>query len=319
MFLALAPAAAGALPEDQARALLADLGFTPGEIAKVEAGELVNGDPESSSPRELVASFAFRIDAAPARVVDEIRSNLLADVPPTVKATGEIHGDGSLADFAEVTLGADPAAATAAYTRGSSDLNLSRDEMAAFAELSDPHDVERQMRVALLERVQAYRAKGLDGIAPYARGEDERSPADELRSASQDSEKLATYAPVAWALLLGYPTGKPEGLEETIRWREYEERGVPTIHLEHEFLVDDGEVRTAVERQFYVSTGYNCAQSIALFVPTPSGTIVVYTHRTSTDQVSGIGGSIRRAIGSRMLASHLESTLQNMQKEMKLR
>ena len=177
MLLALAPAAADALPE--ARVLLADLGFTTGEIAKVEAGELVNGDPESSSPRELVASFAFRIDAAPARLVDEIRSNLLADVPPTVKAMGEIDGDASLADFAGVTLGPDPAEVAADYIHGSSDLNLSRGEIAAFAKLSDPSDVERQVRVALLERVQAYRAKGLEGIAPYARGKDERSPADE--------------------------------------------------------------------------------------------------------------------------------------------
>ena len=118
-------------------------------------------------------------------------------------------------------------------------------------------------------------------------------------------------------LLLAYPAGKPAGLEESFRWRKFDERGVPTIHLEHAFLVADGEARIAVERQFYVSTGYNAAQSIAVFVPTDAGTIVVYTYRTSSDQVEGLGGRIKRSLGNLMLASRLEGTLQKMQKEMK--
>jgi hypothetical protein len=312
MLLALASAAARARPG--AGTLLADLGYSPDEIARIEAGELVQGHAAASSPREVVVSFAFRVDAAPASLVEQIRTNLLYDVDPTVTQTDEIHGAGSLADLAGLTLGPD---AATAYTRGSSDLNLSPDEIAAFAKLTNPSDVERELRAALLARAQAYRAKGLAGIAPYVRGGAERSPADELRSASSASEKLLRYVPVARALLLTYPDGKPAGLEEAIRWRKFDEHGVPTIHLEHTFLVADGEARVAVERQFYVNAGYNAAQSIAVFVPTDAGTIVVYTHRASTDQVDGLGGSIKRSLGNVVLASQLEGMLQKMQKEMK--
>jgi hypothetical protein len=313
--LVFAPAAEGALLE--ARALLAGLGFAPEEIAKVEAGELVKGRTASSSPHEIVATFAFRVDAAPARLVDEIRANFFGEPSPMIGATGEIHGAGSLAEFAALTLAPDAARHAAAYIRGSSDLNLSADEIAAFAKLSDPGDVERQVRVALLARLQAYRMKGLAGIAPYARGKDERSPADDLRSASQASENLTAHVPVAQALLLGYPAGKPAGFEESFRWTTFEERGVRTIYLAHAFLVADGEARVAVEREFFVSAGYNAEQAVAAFLPTDSGTIVVYTNRTSTDEVEGSGGSLKRSIASRMLASKLERMLQTMQQKMR--
>ena len=301
LLLALASAAASTLPE--ARALLADYGFSADEIARVEAGELVRGDPVASTPRELVVSFAFRVDAKPASVVDLIRTYLLADVDP-MRLSGEIHEDGGLADFARITLGPDDAE------------NLSREERTAFAKLSDPGEIARQMRETLLARVQAYRAKGLDGIAPYARGEEQLSPGDELRAASEAAQTLVPYAPVAAALLLAYPAGKPEGFEEMFRWRELEARSVPSLYLEQAFVVADGDVRTSVERQFYVSAGYNAAQAVTAFVPTTTGTIVVYVYRTSTDQVAGMGSSIKRTLGNRMLASKLQGTLEKLRAEM---
>jgi hypothetical protein len=303
--LLLVAADASTLPA--AHALLSDFGFSADEIARVEAGELVRGSPTPSTPRELEVSFAFRIDAAPASVVDLIRTHLLADTASTIRVSGEIHGEGSLDDLAGVTLVPDAAE------------NLSPEERAAFAKWSDPGDVARQMRETLLARVQAYRAKGLDGIPPYARGKQELSPGAELRAMSEAAQKLTPYAPLAAALLLDYPAGKPPDFEETFRWREFDERGVPTLHLEQAALVADGEVRTAIERQFYVSAGYNAAQAVTAFVPTAAGTIVVYVYRTSTDQVAGMGSSIRRSLGNRLLASKLEGTLERMRADMQKR
>lgn len=309
--LTLAAAPARALPE--AKVLLADLGFQPDEIAKVEAGEFVNGSTTPSTPRELVAAFAFRVDAPPAKLAEDLRAGLLTKVDPTITAAGEIHGAGSLADFAKLGFGADAAKRATAYTSGSSDLNLSAEEAAAFAKLSDPSAVEQQVRAALLARVQAYRAKGLAGIAPYVRGSGTRSAADELRAATKASNKLANYAPAAHALVLGYPAGKPADLAETFRWTQFDAHGVPTIALVHSIIVADGDARLAMQRQYYVSTGYNCEQAVAAFLPTGTGTIVVYSNRTSTDQVTGIGGGTKRSIGSRMLESQLEGMFQKIQ------
>jgi hypothetical protein len=81
---------------------------------------------------------------------------------------------------------------------------------------------------------------------------------------------------------------------------------VPTIALVHGLVVPDGDAIVALQRQFYVSEGFNCEQAVAAFLPADGGTVVVYTNHTSTDQVAGFGGGAKRAIGSKLLASQLE-------------
>ena len=66
-----------------------------------------------------------------------------------------------------------------------------------------------------------------------------------------------------------------------------------------------------LERQFYVSTGYNAEQAVAAFLPADAGTVVVYANRTSTDQIAGLGARAKRSIGSKVLASQLEETCSN--------
>lgn len=311
--LAVLPGVAHALPD--ASTLLAGLGFAPDQIAQVEAGRMATGKIASSSPRELVAAFAFKVDVPPAKLADDLRAGLLTKVDPSVSASGVIRGAGSPADFAALKLAPDPEKRAAAYTSGSRDLNLAPDEIAGFKSLSGAAVVEPQVRSDLLARVQAYRAKGLAGIAPYAR--DNRSPADELRSASNASKGLEKFAPAAAALLLNYPAGKPAGFQEIFRWSQFDAHGVPTIALTHSFLVPDGEALIGVQRQFYVSTGYNAEQAIAALVPTSTGTVVIYANRTSTDQITGLGGSAKRSIGSSMLASQLQSVFERLRKTAK--
>ena len=163
------------------------------------------------------------------------------------------------------------------------------------------------MRSALLARLQAYRSQGLAGAAPYARSGGERSPAEELRTATAASKALAKYAPAAYRALSDYPRSKPPGTEEAFHWTQFEAHGTPTLALTHVLLVPDGDAWIAVQRQFYVSTGYNAEQAVAAFLPATGGTLVVYANRTSTDQVTGFGGSAKRSIGSRLLASQLEA------------
>ncbi len=67
-----------------------------------------------------------------------------------------------------------------------------------------------------------------------------------------------------------------------------------------------GAARAVVQRQYYVSTGYNAEQAIAEFLPVKSGTIVVYTNCTFTDRVAGFGGPAKRSIGRRMMSTKLE-------------
>jgi hypothetical protein len=52
-------------------------------------------------------------------------------------------------------------------------------------------------------------------------------------------------------------------------------------------------------------------------MPSQRDTIVAYAGRTSTDQVEGIGGGARRSLGSRVLASQLESMFEKARAQVK--
>ena len=119
--------------------------------------------------------------------------------------------------------------------------------------------------------------------------------------------------PAAYQLLLDYPAAKPPGTEETFRWSQFMANGAPTIALTHGLYVPDGDAWVVVQRQYYVSGGYNSEQAIGALLPMKTGTLVIYTNRTSTDQVTGFGGGTKRSIGSKLLASQLEALYEKIQ------
>src|SRR5262249_46618460 len=104
------------------------------------------------------------------------------------------------------------------------------------------------------------------------------------------------------------------GSLETFRWTRYLAHGEPTVSLTHGLYVPDGDAWVVVQRQFYVSTGYNSEQAVGALMPVEKGTVVFYVNRTSTDQVLGFGGSAKRSIGSKLLASQLQALYEKVRK-----
>ncbi len=312
LVLSAAPALAD-LPD--ATTLLGEFGVGADEIAQIRAGQFAHLALKAASDRELVAGLAFEVPATPADLVAYSKKDLLDEVGPGVISYGIVSGAGSAADFRKLVLRPDAAARAAAYTAAAPGeaLNLSSAEIAAFTQLGSGApvaSVEQQVRSALLARLQAYRSQGLAGIAPYARTNGQRSVAEELRIATEASKVLEKYAPAAYRAVTDYPRANPPGTEESFHWSQFDAHGVPTIALTHVLLVPDGDAWIVVQRQYYVSTGYNAEQAVVAFVPTQSGTIVAYANRTSTDQITGFGGGMKRSIGSDVLESQLESMFQ---------
>jgi hypothetical protein len=313
----LAQPAAAQLPE--AATFLAEIGFSKDQIAQVEAGKFVDTSIQPSSEREIVAAFAFLVQASPRELVNQLRTGLIDETDPNTIGFEMISGAPTLGHFAKLTLQPDAPKRTQAYlgAKPGIALNLSSEEIAAFNKLGSGAStaaVEQAVRSALLARLQAYQAKGLAGIAPYAgAGGNLRSPADELRAATQATKRLQQMVPNAHELLLNYPASKPPGTEEAFRWSHIMAHGAPTIALMHSLYVPEGNSWVVVQRQFYVNTGYNSEQAIAALLPMQTGTLVVYTNRTSTDQVTGFGGGTKRSIGSKLLDSQLQALYQKIQ------
>jgi hypothetical protein len=302
-----------------ARDLLADLGLSAGEIAEVEAGKIVTRSATSTHERDLATSFAFFAPVPPAELVKQLREGLLTKVDANTISQGVLSAAGAVGDFAGLALSPGGAARARRYTASvDASLNLSAEERAAFARLpatAPVAEVESQLRAMLLARYQAYHAKGLAGIAPYARdAEAARAVADDLRRSLEGLAGLKKHAPQAHAAMADYPKSQPAGSEDRFSWVQLIAHGAPTIVLTHGLVIPDGDAFVVMQRQFYVSEGFNAEQAIAGILPAQGGSIVIYANHTSTDQVAGFGGGAKRSIGSKLMSSELQGIFGKVQK-----
>ena len=91
--------------------------------------------------------------------------------------------------------------------------------------------------------------------------------AGELRKASQAARGLEKYLPAFQAVLLGFPQATLPAMRQNFYWAKYNIQGKPTYVLTHILAASDGAARAVVQRQYYVSTGYNAEQAVAGFLP----------------------------------------------------
>jgi len=297
--------------------VLAGLALSPDTKQRVLNGEFVTADAEPVSERDLAVSLVFLVKTSPDSLTRQILSGRLVTTDSQVQSYALFKNPGSAADLAGLKISPKEAQALAGASPGSA-LNLSAAEIKAFNAVpsGNPAAVLEALRAMLLGRYQAYRARGLDGIAPYARGGGEADLAADLRKASQAARGLEKYLPKFHALLLSYPQGMTPDVQEGFSWTRSIIRDVPTYVLQQRMAVADGDARAVMQRQFYVSAGYNGEQAVAGFLPIQGGsTLVVYTSHAFTEQVSGFGGSMKRSMGSRVMANQLKTMFEAARKK----
>jgi hypothetical protein len=287
--------------------ILKEIGMPDDTSQRVLAGEFVTADVKPVSERDLSVAIAFLVKTTPADLSKQVVAGDFISADPQVKQHGEFKGGGSLAALTplQITGGT---AKTFAGAKAGSDLNLSKTEIASFSGLAedDSAAVLDKLHEMLLKRYQSYRASGLAGIPAYDRGGKTSDPAADLRSATNAQQALKKYLPSFQKVLLDYPKAKVEGMNENFYWFAYDISGKPTYVLSHVMVAPDGDAAIVMQRQYYVSTGYNAEQAVAGFLPVKEGTVVVYVNHTFTDQVAGFGGSMKRGIGRNMMESQLK-------------
>jgi hypothetical protein len=300
------PPAAQAQPS--ADQLLTDMRLSAADRQRVLKGEFVTADIPAVSERDLSFAIAFLVKTSPEALGKQVVAGELVTADAQVQAHGEIKGAGSPADFAGLTITSEEAQALSSARAGEA-VNLSAGEIAAFtaARGGGPQAVQQQLRTMLLARYQAYRTSGLAGIAPYDRGGGRSTDhAADLRRAAEATPGLKKYVATFHATLLGYPKVTAPQLRESFFWVKSVIQGKPTYILTHIMAAPEGAARVLARRQYYASTGYNGEQSVAGFLPVQGGTVVVYASHAFTDQVAGFGGSMKRSIGSSVMAGKIK-------------
>jgi hypothetical protein len=284
------------------------LGFPPDTRAKVAAGQFVETSLTPVADTDLTIGIAFLVKQSPETLTRALFDDLMLQrVDPSVAAYGTLSGPDATADeLAKLTLTPAETRAYAAAAPGTA-LNLSPGEITELqAAGKDPKAIAETVKRLLLLRHRAYRTLGIPGMASYARAKGSRNPGSELTAMCQEARTNAILPAAFYDLLDEYPKKAPADLKETFTWSQLKAHGADTIVLGHAWTESFGGALVAVQRQYYVSTGYNAEQAIAGFVPVTGGTLVVYTNHTSTDQVTGVGGGAKRSLGRKFMASQLE-------------
>lgn len=325
--------------------LLRDLQFTGDDLQKAKGGKIVAKSFSEGSDRELSLGFTLLVKGKPADVAKMYREAQDLKMVKVITAQARISGEGALEDFAKAVLQPNPEKEAQRYLdAGSGDtLNLDEQELTSFQALKSASkgkdvpikDVEQLIRQQLLTRYQAYREKGLAGLAPYQRSKDARvSAGDELLLAAKQSTYLAKYVPAFYDVLVNYPATKAKleqetqarpkdkkaararkgpkdkeeqkKFEESFHWFNVDIFGRPTFVLEHRLSMFVDYAFVAVERQYYASHDYNSMQQIVAAIPTKDGTLLLYVGRVSTDQVAGITSEAMHPIARTIAAPYIK-------------
>jgi hypothetical protein len=284
------------------------LRFPSDALARVVSGQFVEVALPTSSDRDLNIGIAFllaeRSAGALARTIREEKRVLRAD--PNMIAFGDFAREGTAADLEGLRLTPGQRKAFANAAPGD-DVNVSQDELGALrAARGEPQAIEDAVRAILLSRYRAYRSRGLAGMASYARAGSQTSPSNDLAAFNGSARASQTLPTKVYDLMERYPDDVPPGFAENHYWMQFRAHGQDTIALEHVFQVTFENSAVLVQRQYYVTQGYNAEQAIVVFLPTAQGTLVIYTNHTSTDQVAGFGGGTKRAIGRTVMAGQLK-------------
>lgn len=301
--------------------IMKELQLSDGDQDSIRQGKIVKWNTSEGSDRELAIGMALLAKTQPASLVEIFREATAFKVVSAVTAHGKIAGNGTLADFARVRLEPNGEKEARRYleAKPGDELNLDAKEIATFRALKPKggqdagsvKEVEAQVRQTLLSRYQAYRTKGLSGIAPYQRGDARELLArDELSLSIKQMKLVAKYVPSVYDVLLNYPAAKTEAshelLEEQFYWLNFDLFGRPTYVLSHRMLFRVGEIYLASERHFYTSHDYNSLQQGVTALPTKDGTLVITLVRVSTDQVGGFGSSAKHPVSRALMGPYLQ-------------
>lgn len=291
------------------------LGFDGRAIRDAQAGRVVSRSLQESSRSEIGAAVAMIVRAPVGPLQERLLGQGFADLDPAVQAQGPIQVPATAQSFAALRI--PPAELTRlSQAQAGDDLNLSTEEIASLraAAPNGAEAVGDAYRGLLAARVEAYRARGPAGIAPYARARGGSvSAGDALRSALQAENAVRTYVPAFHVALAGSPPRLPAGFEERYLWSLVDVQGRPAVALIHRVVSGPGEVAGLGDRHFYASHGYNALQILVGFFPVQGGTAVLYTNRTHTDQV-GRFGRMAQSIGRRMLVAEVTQLFEAVQR-----
>ncbi len=307
--------------------VIASIALKQEQISKLDQGKIVAFEIDKATQKELAIGLVLYLPSSPAKVAAFFKQGDLALVDPDISAHGEIKPGSTIDAFKGFVFTPEQLneVQNLIAAEAGDQFNLSAEEIKSFASLKEKltganeadqiTGVSQHYQQILLQRWQAYQKRGLAGVAPYARAGADANPADELRTATTSSQLLARFSHNLQQAWLKYPIQLPSATEERFFWlnRQVEDR--PTAILSHRIQQTHDTSSVILARQFFVGHSYNSSHLIIGCLPYRDGSIVFYAHRTSTDQVVGLGSSLKHSIGREQMKKQMIENLKRLRSE----
>ena len=291
--------------------------LTPEQRRRLLAGETIAYPVPETSEVELGAGVAMYLPVPLARVAETLTSSELVLRDSSITASGPIPADATPATLRGFTLATSEAGEAQEVLEATPGprFNLSTAEIEAFhAARANVRPGDRsavleaaagQWRVVLLQRAQAFRARGLEGVAPYARRGGTVDPAALLRPAGGVARIAADVAPRLGAELLAFPADPSPTAASHFYWVRRQVQNRPNPIVIHHLTDVTGTRALYVERHVYVGHTYTASQVLCVAVPYEDGVVLLSSSHVATEQVTGLGGDMKKLIGRRQLRGEI--------------
>jgi hypothetical protein len=286
-----------------------------GRERDILAGKKVTVEALQSSRREMSAALACLIPPGRKGSLAHLH-NAEAIMPEKYRdASGPIDVNDLEGSLASLTIGKDAEKVAKRYlgAKPGWELSLSSEEIAAFNALDPPKGqavaaVEAELARQFAKRVRDYRAKGLEGIAPFDRGDGEvSSVGDDLRNSTITAEGFRKAFPNTHRALLAFPLGGVRNGESYYFWTRIRVLGRPVFLLNQRLVAQPDGVPVVIERQFYATQFLGAGQTVTALVPVEEGTLAFYVNQTFVDRWTGPGFSTgtKRSVGLKIINGSL--------------
>jgi hypothetical protein len=320
--LLIGASAASAAESPDGKALAAELftylGLDQAKRGQLQAGEVVHNGLSKAErlPDEIVAAGAMLIVKAPnaAAVVDAfLHSETFQRIFQVRRQQAAQGGRVELAAFSTLPV-PDAGRLRDIVKAPARHLNVSKSEADSLKSLATTtNDLQAQFRTdfgqILSARLNSYVKQGLAGVQPYVRDNGSVvSPAAELGNAIRSLAFLSDEFP-GFVDALGKPSSASSALLRNYYWMERPADKESVLTLSVEDRQRQAKAAVGADVHFYASRDYNSMLTVVGVVPYGGDWMVFALNHTFTDQVTGFGSTVKRAVGRDLVATELAKQL----------
>jgi hypothetical protein len=298
--------------------LATSLGFKPEDEEKQLSGKIITVNLPETTDKMLAEAFAIYVPIYAYKVADLALSERVFEGDAQVMASGRIDPlkiEASLSKAKFTGADAEELKQLINFSGGDA-FNLSTEEIAKLrASVNSGNTSAKALskiyRDILAGRIKAYLKSGIQGVAPYDRGNGINTSVASDLEAMTNASHLAKDAPGLYRSFLEYPKDQSPHLKHGFFWVKRKVQGRPTFVLEHRILEDSPAGLIILRREFFVGHSYNAAQAISgAYTISNKGTLIFSTLRSTSDQVDGA----RHAAARKVMHDEIVTRFENMRK-----